>query len=165
MGVLLKANPNFVNPEWLAEHVSPSLLNVLLFKLHDLLANGIDYSPAAQLMGEVAEESDHFLKFANEIGLHEDPDGWVSSTHLWLKLREWYFQEGYVQNVQDVITPNNAHEDRYISRSKFDPLITEKPALTDRVKKSFDVNVKQKKLDGYPVRCYFGVSLPEDRTD
>jgi len=161
----LKANPNFVNPEWLAEHVSPSLLNVLLFKLHDLLANGIDYSPAAQLMGEVAEESDHFLKFANEIGLHEDPDGWVSSTHLWLKLREWYFQEGYVQNVQDVITPNNAHEDRYISRSKFDPLITEKPALTDRVKKSFDVNVKQKKLDGYPVRCYFGVSLPEDRTD
>jgi len=161
----LKANPNFVNPEWLAEHVSPSLLNVLLFKLHDLLANGIDYSPAAQLMGEVAEESDHFLKFANEIGLQEDPDGWVSAPHLFQKLREWYFQEGYVQNPSGAITPENADEDRYINHSKFDQLITEKPALTNRVKQSFNVKVKQKKLDGYPTRCYFGVSLPEDRTD
>jgi phage/plasmid-associated DNA primase len=161
----LKANPNFVNPEWLAEHVSPSLLNVLLFKLHDLLANGIDYSPAAQLMGEVAEESDHFLKFANEIGLQENPDGWVSSTYLFQKLREWYFQEGYVQNVQGVITSNNAEEDRYINHSKFDPLVTEKPALTNRVKQSFSVEVKQKRLNGSPTRCYLGVSLPEDRAD
>jgi putative DNA primase/helicase len=161
----LKPNPNFTDPEWLAEYVSPSLLNVLLFKLHDLLQNGCDYSPAAELMGEVAETSDHFLKFANEIGLQENPDGWVSSTYLFQKLREWYFQEGYVQNPSGSIVPGNADEDRYINHSKFDPLITEKPALTDRVKQSFDVNVKQKKLDGYPVRCYFGVSLPEDQAD
>jgi len=158
----LKANPNFVNPEWLAEHVSPSLLNVLLFKLHDLLANGIDYTPAAQLMGEVAEESDHFLKFANEIGLQENPDGWVTADHLWLKLREWYFQEGMVQNVQGVITPENAEEDRYINFSKFDQLITEKPALTNRVKQSFNVKVDRTRINGKQTRCYYGISLPDE---
>lgn len=157
----LQANPNFTNSEWLAENVSPSLLNVMLFKLHDLVKNGCDYEPAAQLMGEVAEQSDHFLQFANEVGLHEDPDGWVSSVDLWLKLREWYFQEGMVQNVQGVITPENAEEDRYINFSKFDPLVTEKPALTNRVKQSFNVEVKPKKIDGKAVKCYFGISLPE----
>jgi phage/plasmid-associated DNA primase len=158
----VQANPNFTNSEWLAEHVSPSLLNVLLFKLHDLVKNGCDYEPAAQLMGEVAEGSDHFLQFAREIGLQENPDGWVSSTDLWLKLREWYFQEGMVQNVQGTITPENAEEDRYINFSKFDPLITEKPALSNRVKQSFNVEVRPKKIDGKVVRCYFGVSLPEE---
>jgi len=124
--------------------------------------NGCDYEPAAQLMGEVAEGSDHFLQFAREIGLQENPDGCVSSTHLWLKLREWYFQEGMVQNAQGVITPENAAEDRYINFSKFDPLITEKPALTNRVKQSFNVEVRSKRIEGKPVRCYFGVSLPDD---
>lgn len=158
----LKANPNFVNSEWLAEHVSPSLLNVLLFKLHDLLANGIDYSPAAQLMGEVAEESDHFLKFANEVGLQEDPGGMVTASDLFLKLREWYFQEGMVQNPQGAITPQNPEEDRYINFSKFDSLITEKPALTSRVKQSFNVEVKKRRINGEQTRCYFGISLPEE---
>jgi len=158
----LKANPNFTNSEWLAEHVSPSLLNVLLFKLHDLVKNGCDYEPAAELMGEVAETSDHFLQFAREIGLQENPDGWVSSTHLWLKLREWYFQEGMVQNAQGVITPENAEEDRYINFSKFDQLVTEKPALTNRVKQSFNVEVRSRRIEGKPVRCYFGISLPDE---
>ena len=161
----IQGDTRFKDSEWMAENVSPSLLNVLLFKLHDLLENGIDYEPAAQLMGEVAEESDHFLKFANEVGLQEDPDKWVSSPYLFHKLREWYFQEGYVQNTTGAITPENADEDRYINHSKFDQLITEKPALTNRVKQSFNVEVKQKKLDGYPTRCYFGVSLPEDRAN
>jgi phage/plasmid-associated DNA primase len=147
---------------WLAENVSPSLLNVLLFKLHDLVKNGCDYSPAAQLMGEVAEESDHFLKFANEIGLQEDPDGWVSAPYLFQKLREWYEEMGMIQNAQKAITSENKMEDRYINFSNFDQLITEKPALTNRVKQSFNVEVKKPRIDGKPTRCYYGISLPDE---
>jgi hypothetical protein len=67
-----------------------------------------------------------------------------------------------VQNAQGVITPENAEEDRYINFSKFDPLVTEKPALTNRVKQSFNVEVRPKKIDGCSTRCYFGISLPEE---
>jgi phage/plasmid-associated DNA primase len=158
----LQANPNFINSEWLAEHVSPSLLNVMLFKLHDLLRNGCDYEPAAQLMGEVAETSDHFLQFANEVGLKEDPDGMVTAPDLWFKLREWYFQEGYVQNATGAITTENEEQDHFINYSKFDQLVTQKPALTNRVKQSFNVEVKKPRIDGKPTRCYYGISLPDE---
>ena len=158
----IQGDNRFKDSEWMAEYVSPSLLNVLLFKLHDLLANGIDYEPAAQLMGEVAEESDHFLQFANEVGLQEDPDGIVTAPDLFHKLREWYFQEGYVQNPSGAITPENADEDRYINHSKFDRLITEKPALTNRVKQSFNVKVDRTRINGKQTRCYYGISLPDE---
>lgn len=158
----LQANPNFTDSEWLAEYVSPSLLNVLLHKLHDLLQNGCDYSPAAELMGEVAEQSDHFLQFANEVGLKEDPDGWVSAPYLFQKLREWYVDMGIIQTLSYEITPENRMEDRYINFSKFDEVITEKPALTNRVKQSFDVVKKRPRINGKPTTVFYGISLPED---
>ena len=158
----LKANPNFTDPEWLAEYVSPSLLNVLLYKLHDLVKNGCDYSPAAELMGEVAEQSDHFLQFAHEVGLKEDPDGWVSAPYLFQKLREWYADIGIVQNSLKTVTSENKMEDRYINFSKFDEVITEKPALTNRVKQSFNVKKKRERLEGKLTTIFYGISLPED---
>ena len=157
----LQANPNFINTKWLAKHVSPALLNVLLYKLHDFMRNGIDYSPTAPLMESVAEESDHFLRFAHEVGLQKDPEGKVPKAFLWRKLREWYLEHGYVQNDQGVITHTNAHIDRYINFSQYDRLITEKPALRNRMRKTFHTEEDKRRVDGKPVRCFIGVSMPE----
>jgi len=157
----IQGNPNFKNGKWLAEHVSPALLNVLLYKLHDLLKNGIDYEPTTQVMSEIAEESDHFIRFAKEVGLEEDSDSAVTTDELWLKMREWYFQEGIVENAQGVITPENTEEDRFINFSKFDTVVTSKEAAVKRALSTFGSAKRGqvKRDDGSRPRAIRGIRL------
>jgi len=72
----------------------PSFLNRLLEQLQAVVLEGIDYSPTQGLLEEIQRESSHLLQFAQDTGLHYDPDGFVEVNELWQRLKQWYTDTG-----------------------------------------------------------------------
>jgi phage/plasmid-associated DNA primase len=157
----IQGNPNFKNQKWLAEYVSPALLNTLLVKLDELLKYGVDYDPVAELMGEINRESDHFIRFAQEVGIVEDPEGAIPTEELWFELRKWYAQEGLLHNGQTVITEDNDDSDNIRQHDKFDEVVTSKEKAVKRALKTFKGTKRGQttKEDGSRTRAVRGIKL------
>ncbi|MCS6791183.1 MAG: DUF5906 domain-containing protein, partial [Oscillatoriaceae bacterium SKYG93] len=93
----LQADPRFKDdPQFIDKEILPALLNLLLVKLQAVATEGIDYTPVDDQIQELRRRSSHLVRFCEDVGLIEDPDGMVSVNELWQRLEAWYQQENYL---------------------------------------------------------------------
>lgn len=91
----LQADPRFKeDPQFIQDKILPAFLNRLLEQLQAVALAGIDYSPTQELMEEIQRESSHLLQFAEDTGLHYDPNGALEVNVLWRQLKQWYIDTG-----------------------------------------------------------------------
>lgn len=140
----LQAEPKFkYDLNWVKSEVCPALLNILIQQYQNIFAEGIDYAAFEETMEENRLEVNHLLRFAQDTGLEEDPDGQVPTDLVWERLQDWYRAEGILavkengderwqENVRvgDAWVKGNQHVKPRLK--KIFPAITSKPGKTRR---------------------------------
>lgn len=117
----LPADPRFKNdPEFLQNHVCPSLLNRLLDALTRLMTDGIDYKPLAKAIQDAKESSCHLIRWASEIGL-EVGKGKIRIGDLYQSLKTWYVDQGVLDI--ELSTSGKEKVDWLEESNRFDPWI------------------------------------------
>lgn len=117
----LPADPRFKNdPEFLQNHVCPSLLNRLLDSLVSLMEQGIDYKPLQKAIQDAKEASCHLIKWASDIGL-EVGKGKIKLGDLYESLKGWYVDQG----VLDIeLSANDKQKLEWLDEgNRFDPWV------------------------------------------
>lgn len=95
----IQADPRLKDdPDFIREMICPAFLNWLIEGLMLAVGDGIDYSSGRQAMEDVRRSSCHLWEFCDAIGLTYDPDGEVRVGSIYDRLRNWYRDEGYLDD-------------------------------------------------------------------
>jgi phage/plasmid-associated DNA primase len=94
----VKADSRYAyDPDWVKAEVLPSLLNRLLDCFTAIFTDGIDYSVFNEAMEVNRLGAVHLFQFADDAGLVSgEPTDFISIDEIWVKLRTWYENEGYL---------------------------------------------------------------------
>lgn len=91
----LRADARFKeDPEWVAEHVLPALVNLMIEGFGDAVANGFDMSVCEDAMQELRDNTCHLHDFLRESSYEVgDPTDCVEVGEVYTELDHWYRAE------------------------------------------------------------------------
>jgi len=99
----LQADPRFKHdPEWMADHVLPGLLNLAIAGLARAAQQGFSLASVAHSLQALREETCHLHQFLRDEGYEKgDPADYELHRTLWQDLQRWYQENGWmIQNTR-----------------------------------------------------------------
>ncbi len=99
----LLADPRFAyDKEFIRTKVAPAFLNKMLKALNDLVEEGIDYECTSEAFRNLQKENNHLFDFIEAANIGYAPDKGMSAKELWIRLEQYYIQNGTL-----VVDPDN----------------------------------------------------------
>jgi putative DNA primase/helicase len=99
----LQADPRFKHdPEWMADHVLPGLLNLAIAGLARAAQQGFSLESVADSLQALREETCHLHQFLRDEGYEKgDPTDYELHRTIWDSLQRWYQENGWmIQNTR-----------------------------------------------------------------